>query len=86
MAPEEVEVGYLLGKLYWGKGYATEGAQVGMDYGFETLKLDRIVGIVHPENVASRHVLEKLGMTLTGPKHYFGMDVLHFAKDSVHSP
>jgi ribosomal-protein-alanine N-acetyltransferase len=76
---DEVEVGYLLGKQFWGKGYATEGARVGLDYGFKTLKLERIVGIVHPENVASQRVLEKLGMTLTGPAHYFGMDCYHYS-------
>jgi ribosomal-protein-alanine N-acetyltransferase len=76
---KEVEVGYLLGKQFWGKGYATEGARVGLDYGFKTLKLERIVGIVHPENVASQRVLEKLGMTLTGPAHYFGMDCYHYS-------
>ena len=75
---EEVEVGYLLGKRYWGQGYATEGAQVGLDYGFQTLALARIVGLVHPENTASQRVLVKLGMTLTGPVHYFGMDCHHY--------
>ena len=75
---EEVEVGYLLGKRYWGQGYATEGARVGLDYGFQTLELGRIVGLVHPENAASRRVLLKLGMTLTGPVRYFGMDCNHY--------
>jgi ribosomal-protein-alanine N-acetyltransferase len=75
---DEVEVGYLLGKAYWGRGLATEGAREGLRHGFETLNLDRIVGIVHPENLASRRVLEKLGMSLTGPARYFGMDCLHY--------
>ena len=75
---EEVEVGYLLGKQHWGQGYATEGARVGLHYGFGQLQLDRIVGLVHPDNLASQRVLSKLGMTLTGPVRYFGMDCLHY--------
>lgn len=75
---DEVEIGYLLSKPFWGRGLATEGGHVGMRFGFETLGLETIVGLVHPENAASAHVLEKLGMTGTGPAVYFEMDVLRF--------
>jgi RimJ/RimL family protein N-acetyltransferase len=78
---EETEVGYLLAKPFWGQGLATEGAQASVQYGFEHLGLATIIGITHPENVASQHVLEKVGMTLTGPAHYFGIDCLHFTMD-----
>jgi ribosomal-protein-alanine N-acetyltransferase len=77
----ETEVGYLLAREYWGRGLATEGAHASVEYGFEHLGLLTIIGITHPENTASQHVLEKLGMTLTGPAHYFGMDCLHFTMD-----
>ena len=75
---DEVEIGYLLSKRFWGRGLATEGGQAGMRFGFETLGLQTIVGIVHPENSASAHVLGKLGMTCTGPAVYFEMDVLRY--------
>jgi RimJ/RimL family protein N-acetyltransferase len=74
----EVEVGYLLGKAYWGQGFATEAAQASLQFGFETLGLDTIVAVVHPDNRASIHVIEKLGMALTELASYFGMDVLRY--------
>ena len=70
---DETEVAYLLGHLYWGRGFATEGARAAVRFGFENLDVSSIVGIVHPQNVASRHVLEKCGLSLTEEKMYFGM-------------
>jgi [ribosomal protein S5]-alanine N-acetyltransferase len=58
----DVEILYLLNKTMWGKGLATEAASVALDYGLKTLGLDRIIGLVRPENTASRRVLEKLGL------------------------
>ena len=55
---DEIEIGYLLAKPHWGQGLASEGARVGMDYGFDGLNIPTIIGIVHPENVASQRVLE----------------------------
>jgi ribosomal-protein-alanine N-acetyltransferase len=78
---EEVEIAYLLAKPPWGKGLATEGAREGLKYGFETLELERIVGIVHPENIASQRVLEKLGLTFANEAEYFGMNVYRYVID-----
>ena len=71
---EEVEVGFLLSKPFWGKGLATEGARASLRYGFEQIGVKTIVAIVHPENVASQRVIEKLGMSFVDQSHYFGMD------------
>lgn len=78
---EEIEIGFLLSKPYWGKGFATEGAREGIKYGFETLGLETIVGIVHPENIASQGVLEKLGLTFNNEAEYFGMSVYRYVID-----
>lgn len=59
---DEVEIGYRLLKRHWGQGYATEGAACMRDRGFREAGLDRIVAIVHPENAASRRVIEKTGL------------------------
>ena len=59
---EEIEVGYRLARECWGKGYATEAARAVRDYGFETLKLPRLISLIDPENIASVRVAEKLGM------------------------
>ena len=58
----ETEVGYGFDKPFWGRGYATEVAAAWLRYGFETANLTRIVAVAFPENTASRHVMEKLGM------------------------
>jgi RimJ/RimL family protein N-acetyltransferase len=42
------------------------------------LRIEFIVGIVHPENSASQRVLEKLGMRLVEHSHYFGMKVFRY--------
>ena len=58
-----VEIGWRLAFDHWGKGYATEGAQAALHYGFDHLKLDEIVSFTTLENRRSRHVMEKMGMT-----------------------
>jgi [ribosomal protein S5]-alanine N-acetyltransferase len=68
----EVELGYKLGRAHRGRGYATEAARASLDYGFGTVGLDRVVAVAWPANRASRHVMEKCGMTLVGPGEHYG--------------
>ncbi len=75
---DEVEVGFLLSRPHWGQGLATEGALAALRFGFETLGLSRIVGIVHPENAASQRVLEKAGLARVNEADYFGMHMLRY--------
>ena len=75
---EEVEVGYLLSRRHWGQGLATEGAQAALRFGVETLRLGSIIGIVHPENIASQRVLAKAGLTFINEADYFGMHVRRY--------
>ncbi len=58
------DLGFRFFQKEWGKGYATESAFASLDYGFNTLKLDYIVGRASLENPASIKVLEKLGMKM----------------------
>ena len=76
---EETEVGFLISKVFRGQGFTTEAAEVSLLYGFEKLGLRRIVGIAHPENMASQRVLEKLGMSFTAKTRYFGMDCYRYS-------
>ena len=71
----EVEVAYLLNKPVWGQGLATEAATTCVRYGFETVGLERIIALVHPENAASQRVIRKLGMSFVDRSHYFGIAV-----------
>lgn len=58
----EVEVAYTLARAYWGLGLGTEAAQAILRYGFETLKLPRLICLIDAENRASQRVAEKIGM------------------------
>lgn len=75
---DEVEIGFLLGKPYWGNGLATECGQAGLEFGFDTLGLEEIVGIVHPDNLSSQRVLEKIGLKFVDRAEYFGMDCFRY--------
>jgi len=58
-----VEIGWRLKKEYWGQGYATEGAKLCLEFGFNQLQLNEIVSFTAQVNTRSRRVMEKLGMT-----------------------
>jgi RimJ/RimL family protein N-acetyltransferase len=57
-----IELGYRLKRSFWGKGFATEGARALIAYGFDQLGLDSIMAQTLQRNLASRRVMEKLGM------------------------
>ncbi len=80
---DETEIGYLLARPYWGQGLATEGAGVGMRFGFETLQIPTIIGIVHPENIASQRVLEKIGLQFQEEAEYFGMACYKYLAENL---
>ncbi|MEO6732459.1 MAG: GNAT family N-acetyltransferase [Ferruginibacter sp.] len=62
IAADEIDLGYRLHPFAWGKGYATEAAKNTLDYGFNKLHLQEVIGRVHVENIGSLNVLEKIGM------------------------
>ena len=61
-----VEVGWRIDRALWGQGYATEGGRASVEFAFGELGLDRVIAIIHAENVASVRVAEKLGMAPCG--------------------
>src|SRR2546425_2880982 len=72
------EVVYHLAKENWGKGYATELARAALRFGFEERGFDRIVAIAKPQNTASIHVMEKLGMQYEKHARYYDIDVVQY--------
>lgn len=58
----EIELGYRLARLAWGRGYATEAAHAVRDLAFTTLGLKRLIAMIDPANGASIRVAEKIGM------------------------
>jgi len=58
-----VEIGWRLAAEHWGHGYATEAARAALAFGFERAGLAEIVSFTVPDNVRSRRVMERIGMT-----------------------
>jgi len=81
---DETEVGFLLDSPFWGKGYATEAALATLKFGFEHFTLDHIIALVHPENAASRRVIEKCGMEFMDTLQLWGMELLRYRTPSPH--
>jgi RimJ/RimL family protein N-acetyltransferase len=68
----EQEVGYILAREHWGKGYATEAATAVRDHALGTLGLRRLVSLVADGNDASARVAVKLGMSLEREVSFHG--------------
>lgn len=73
------EVVYHLAKSHWGKGLATELARASLWFGFEEHQFERIVAIAKPDNAASMHVMEKIGMLYETHTSYYNIDVIQYA-------
>ncbi len=75
----EIEVGYRFLRKHWGNGYATEAARASIEFGLGELRLERIVAVTLPTNRASRHVMEKCGMTFVGVMNVYGHAQVKYA-------
>jgi RimJ/RimL family protein N-acetyltransferase len=78
----DVELGYTLARSAWGRGYATELGGALIEYAFTTLHAPRVVAQVEPANLASRHVLEKLGMIERELRMAYGRPHMLYAVDA----
>ena len=63
---KNAEVGYWIGRKYWGKGCMTEAVKLMLKFAFEKLKLHRVYATTIEKNTASKRVLEKVGFKLEG--------------------
>lgn len=55
----KAELGYVIAKKYWGKGYATQAVNIAIQTAFQDLNIERIEAYVDPANIGSQRVLEK---------------------------
>lgn len=69
----EIEIGYILDKKFWGKGYASEALHALLDWAKKHIKADYIVAYAVEDNIASFRVMEKSGMEFY--KHDIGKGV-----------
>lgn len=65
-ASRRAEIGYALGRPYWGSGYMHTALQALLYYAFQTLDLNRLEADIDPRNVASAKTLERLGFQKEG--------------------
>ena len=79
----EVELGYVLAPQYWQRGLALEGTQALKDYGLQQLGFPRLISLIPPENTASIHIAEKIGMHYERDVDQWGQ---HFRLYAVKQP
>ena len=72
----EIEIGYDVGRNFWGKGIATEVAQAVLRFTFEHFAAARIVGVAAKSNLGSRRVLERLGFEIENEATLYGLDAV----------
>ena len=78
---KKIELGYRLLKEYWNQGLATEASRALLRYGFEELGATLIVSSAHPDNVASRRVMEKVGLQFKDIRFQYGCDQAYYEID-----
>lgn len=61
--PDDLEIGWRLGRQYWGSGYATEAASAWLAYAFESLRAPRVISIADAPNARSIAVMRRIGMS-----------------------
>ncbi len=78
---DEFEVGYMIHRPFWRRGFATETATAVRDWAFGERRLPRVISLIRPENVPSQGVARNLGMTIVGqtdqagvPHHVFAVN------------
>ena len=66
------ELGWTLGRTYWGRGFATEAALVALDFAFRDLDQPRVISLIRPGNTPSIRVAERLGEVRAGEIELLG--------------
>jgi RimJ/RimL family protein N-acetyltransferase len=75
------ELGWMLRRASWGRGYATEGAERALAHAFTEMGRQRLISLIRPDNRASIRVAERLGERLEGRTTLFGQEALVYGID-----
>jgi RimJ/RimL family protein N-acetyltransferase len=73
-----LEVGWKLERAAWGHGYATEAGSAAIEWAWHNLDTPELISIIHPENLASMRVAERLGLRPLRESTLKGNDVVIF--------
>jgi RimJ/RimL family protein N-acetyltransferase len=76
-----LEVGWMLARDTWGRGYATEAGRASLDHAWNVLRADHVISVIAPENSASIRVAERLGESPEGTYDLNGLEVLLYGVD-----
>ncbi len=81
-----VELGWRLSRDMWGNGLASEASRAVADWAFDTLDQQRLVSVIHVNNLASRKLAEGLGMVRERrtivPKNSIWVDVYELEREA----
>ena len=82
--PDNTEAGWLFARRFWGRGYATEAAREVVRFAREELERPEVISIAHPDNLGSRRVMEKAGLTYAGRRVWEerGLEVVWYSTGS----
>lgn len=72
------ELGWLLGRASWGRGYALEAAIAAREHGRAHLGVTRLISLIRPDNVRSIALAGRLGAVDEGPIQFMGQTALQF--------
>ena len=73
------ELGWMLRRASWGRGYATEAARRLLGHDFTDMKRERVISLIRAANAPSIRVAERLGERLDGRAEIFGQEALVYA-------
>ena len=76
---KDIDFGYRLAQKFWGHGYATEAGRQVAYYGFSDLAITYLAALIHPLNLTSARVAQKIGLSLTGTVDSFGTALDRYA-------
>jgi RimJ/RimL family protein N-acetyltransferase len=80
----EPEIGYMIHRAFWRRGLATEAALGVRRHAFEERGLERVISLIRPENLPSRGVARKLGMTVERDTVFKDLPHLVYAVGRTH--
>ncbi len=79
-----IDLGYRLAPKFWGHGYATEAGRQIAHHTFLDLGIPHLTALIHPLNLASARVAEKVGLSLTGKVDFLGTVLDRYAVSRAH--
>lgn len=77
----ETEIGWRFAKEYWGHGFACEAAREVLRFAAEEVGLRRLISVIHPDNVASRKLAERLDFVVEHTDALLGIPVIYYARE-----